>query len=121
MQYAIYGIILRIVDTNESHPFDAFSGIPKVTPDDIRAFKSQPNLLDDGFKDLQSDNPELAREIFIDAHNNAKSDIDKKRAYAAGALFVYGLWLRQEQDKALGSFPDIAETNDGDVDEAPRP
>ncbi|MNL59992.1 hypothetical protein D3C87_1837660 [compost metagenome] len=109
------------MDTNESHSFDTSSGIPKVTPDDIRAFKSQPNFFDDEFKDLQHDNPELAREIFIDAHNTAKSDMDKKRAYAAGALFVYGLWLRQEQDKVLGSFPDAAEISDGDVGEAPQP
>lgn len=109
------------MDTNESQSFDAFSGVPKVTPDEIRAFKIQPNSLEDRFKDLQHDNPELAREVFVDAHNNSRNDMDKKRAYAAGALFMYGLWLRHEQDKVLESLFQETETSDGDVDEAPQP
>jgi len=107
--------------TNESQSHDAFSGIPKITPDEIHAFRAQPDSLEDRFKDLQHDNPELAREVFIDAHNNSKKDMDKKRAYTAGALFMYGLWLRHEQDKILGELLKEVEISDGDVDEAPRP
>lgn len=112
---------MSTVDTNESHSSDAFPGVPKVTPDEIRAFKLHPNSLDDRFKDLRHDNPELARELFIDAHNNSRNDMDKKRAYAAGALFMYGLWLRHEQDKVLGSLFEGVEVSDDDVDEAPQP
>lgn len=105
---------------NESNPFDAFSGIPKITPDEIHAFKAQPDSLEDRLKDLRHDNPELAREVFVDAHNNSRNDMDKKRAYAAGALFMYGLWLRHEQDKVLGSFLEPTTGDDVD-DEAQQP
>lgn len=106
--------------TNESQSPDTFPGVPKVTPDEIHALKAQPNSLEDRFNDLQHDNPELARELFVDAHNNSKNDMDKKRAYAAGALFMYGLWLRHEQDKVLGSLFQEVGFSDGDVDEAPQ-
>jgi hypothetical protein len=118
LRYIWYTI--GIVATNESQSSDAFSGIPKVTPDMIRAFKSLPESLEDQFNELRRDNPELAREVFIDAHNSSGADMDKKRAFASGALFMYGLIKFDKQYRLLESlFNEPTIVDDGDEVQQP--
>lgn len=104
---------------NESHSSDPFSGIPEVTPSMIRAYKQLPDSFNDQFHELKRDNPELAKEIFIDAHNSSPNDIERKRAYAAGALFMYGLIKFDRQYTLFESLMQEA-TGDDVGDEAPQ-
>jgi hypothetical protein len=103
----------------ERTPRDSSSGVPKIPPEIIRLFINLPNSFEEQFRDLREHDPDLARELFIAADNYAHRDIKQKRAFAAGALFMYGLLQYDQQRKYFESLLQTPTTDDDDEAQPP--
>jgi hypothetical protein len=99
---------------SELSPNDDARGKPKIPPEIIRMFANLPNSFEERYEALYIIDPDMTRELFIAADNYAHSDMKQKRAFAAGALFMYGLLQYDEQRKYFESL--LPTTTNDDVD-----
>jgi hypothetical protein len=109
---------MAAMTNNERSPHDNASGTPKIPPEIIRLFMNLPNSFEEQFRALREHDPDMARELFIAADNYAHRDLKQKRAFAAGALFMYGLLQYDQQRKYFESLLE-APTNDDDGEVPP--
>lgn len=99
---------------NELSPNDDSNGMPKIRPEIIRMFADLPNSFEERYATLHKIDPDMMREIFIAADNYSHRDMKQKRAFAAGALFMYGLMQYEEQRQHFESLLPTTTTDDGD-------
>jgi hypothetical protein len=99
---------------SELSPHDDSNGMPKIPPEIIRMFANLPNTFEERYETLHKVDPDMVRELFIAADNYAHRDMKQKRAFAAGALFMYGLLQYEEQRKYFESLLNTTKTDDGD-------
>ena len=105
---------------NEHYSPDSSTGLPRVSPDAIRAYKSQSHSLNDDYERLRRSNPDLAFELATGTIGIYPDYIRLKQAFAEGALWMFHmLSSAAEADKleALLHTP----TSDGDDDEDQLP
>lgn len=69
---------------------DSLAGVPKVTPETVRAYKNRPHDFEKAYRILRRENPVIAQELLVSAER-ATDTISEKQAFAEGALFVYSL------------------------------
>jgi hypothetical protein len=112
------GILRIAVADNERHPRTTPSGLPYVSPDAVEAFKSQSHDFEESFFELKEDNPVLAQDLTTGYDALDPLYLAKKRAFAAGALYVYGLLMRLAEANRLA---EQFELTDGDDDGEDRP
>jgi hypothetical protein len=96
---------------NEPSPHDNSNDMRKIPPEIIRMFANLPNTFEERYETLNQADPNMLRELFVAADNYAHRDMKQKRAFAAGALFMYGLLQYEEQRKYFDSLLITAENN----------
>lgn len=94
--------------------------LPKISPEIIRTFADLPNTIEERYRALRDYDPDMARELFITADNYGHDDMKQKRAFAAGALFMYGLLQYDRQRKHLETLISPPTSDDAD-DEDQQP
>ncbi len=100
-------------------PDDSPLGLPRVSPEMIKAYKNIPRRFHEDFQKLQEAYPHLAKELVIQAENYSK-DLSDKRAFAFGALFMYTLLSHSAQSTALEQLLEVSFSDgDGDEDQLP--
>lgn len=82
-------------EANDKHKW---SGVSKLTPELIELFRStQEQSFEEGLEDLQRTSPRLVREVIIQADIHSHGNIQEKRAYIEGALFIVAINRFAEQ------------------------
>lgn len=84
------GILMVAVADDTRYTPDSMSGVPKITPETVRAYRNRPHDFEKEFRLLQRENPVLAQELMLRAETHGR-DIAEKRAFIEGALCTY--WL----------------------------
>jgi hypothetical protein len=77
------------VADNERYSPDHPTGLPRVSPETIRASKGRPLNLDAIYNRLKRDNPDLAFELATGLPGIDPDHMRLKRAFAEGALWLY--------------------------------
>lgn len=104
---------------SEQSPRDDTNDMPRIPPEIIRMFTNLPNSFEERDEALRQDNPDMAREIFIAADRYAHRDMKQKRAFAAGALFMYGLLRYDKQRKYFETLLDTSTSGDDGGEDQP--
>lgn len=109
--------ILALVADNE-RPAPKSSG--RISPEGVAAYLSQSYDFEDEFLRLKHENPVVALAI-MQASERGAPDIAQKRAFARGALFIYGLLRHHEEAASLKAHFELSSTDDVSDGEVPPP
>lgn len=105
--------------TSEQYKPESTIGVPCISPVSIEALRLQPFDFEEAYSKLQEENPDLARELFLAAEQYASKDIEIKRAFARGALFLYLQFASSMESAQLGAL--LESSSAGDVDDEDQP
>ena len=92
------------------------TGIPHVSLETIEALRLQPFDFEEAYGKLEEENPELARELLIAAEIYTPRNIEMKRAFARGALFLYLHLASSVESTQLNTLLKISTSDGGDGD-----
>lgn len=98
---------------------DAASGIPRLTPEMIKAFQALPHDFEEQYRILQQENPELARLLMIEANKDSPENMERKRAFARGVLTLYHLLKYGDQVSSLETIFELTPHTDEHHTEPP--
>lgn len=106
---------------NERYSPDNLPGLPIVSPDVIKTYKNQPHTLDEVINKLKQDgNEALVYEFITGVQGIDPRFLEIKRAFAEGALYMYGILDAAAQVNHLEQQFNLDTSGDGDVED-PQP
>lgn len=103
----------------EKDPSKTLSGLPIVSPENIRAFRDQEHPVRHTFDQLKRDNPAVAHEMLGNAKAYGKENIEQQRAYVEGALFLYALLAHSAESGQLRAMYELPLIDDDGEDPPP--
>lgn len=105
---------------NERYARDPTPGLPEVTPELIAAYNAQPHFFEAEYARLKAEQAALARELVTGVQGVDPHFLAVKRAFAQGALYMYGVLRTAAQSEQLQKMFDHP-VSDGDDGEDQQP
>lgn len=100
---------------NERYSRDHSPGLPEVSPELIAAYNAQPHDFEEDFTKLKDEQGAVARELVTGIHGVDPHFLAVKRAFAQGALYMYGILRSAAQSEQLRQmFEEPTDGGDGD-------
>lgn len=99
---------------NERYPRDFSTGLPKISPELIAAYNARPHDFEREYARLKAEQDAAARELITGIQGVDPHSLAIKRAFAQGALFMYGILRTAAQAERLQRMFEDEPTGDGD-------
>jgi hypothetical protein len=107
------------VADNERYSRDHPPGLPEVSPELIAAYNAQPHDFEGDFTRLKAEQDAIARELVTGIHGVDPHFLAIKRAFAQGALYMYGILRSAAQSEQLQRMFEDPTAGDGDDEGRP--
>jgi hypothetical protein len=105
------------VANNERYSHDPSPGLPEVSPELIAAYNAQPHDFEEDFTRLKAEQGPVAHELVTGIHGVDPHFLAIKRAFAQGALYMYGMLRTAAQAEQLRQmFEETTDDGDGGED-----
>ena len=103
---------------NERYSHDPSPGLPEVSPELISAYNAQPHAFETEYIRLKAEQAAIAHDLATGVQGIDPRFLELKRAFAQGALYMYGILRTATQAEHLQQMFDQP---NGDDDGEGRP